>query len=73
MHYETLANIPDGTYEGIWSGYTIRYKFEGKDVTCQTTDGVRGVNIPVKFEVKDNLLVEESIEVLGSSSQRASK
>lgn len=62
-----LANVPDGWYEGTWSGYTIRYLFNDKEVQCQSVRGVRGINIPVRFQVKDNFLVDESIEVLGNS------
>lgn len=42
--------LPDGLYNGIWP--IIGYKGETYELT--TEEGVRGINIPVVIEIKDN-------------------
>jgi len=57
----TPIDIPDGSYKGTWSGHTLRYKYNGRDVQCETRLGVRGINVPVVFDVKSNRVIESSI------------
>lgn len=45
--------IPDGLYNGTWSGHVIDVKIEGKSYALATEMGVKGINIKVVVEVKD--------------------
>lgn len=46
------ADIPDGTYEGNWSGYEVRFEFDGKVCRATTIKGVRGLNVPCEITVQ---------------------
>lgn len=59
----TAVSIPDGQYQGIWSGYTLEWEFNGDKVYVTTSIGVRGINIPVKFTVRNGNVDEGSILV----------
>lgn len=39
------AEIPDGTYEGNWSGYTVTFQVGGKNMTATTEVGFRGLSV----------------------------
>lgn len=60
----TEVSVPDGQYEGHWSAYSIRFRFKESIAYVNTKNGVRGINIPVKFEIADGQLVDESISVV---------
>jgi len=46
------VDIPDGTYNGLWSGYDI--VLEGyKNIKIKTSDGIKGINIPCTIEIKN--------------------
>lgn len=61
--YRVKANCPDGKYEGLWGGYVLKWEHDGKEVDCILKLGVRGINIPVSFEIKNGVVDEQSIEV----------
>jgi hypothetical protein len=54
METTTVKNIdiPDGTYEGLWSGYEVIIKGYEK-VGVKTTVGLKGFDIPCKIKVKN--------------------
>lgn len=56
------ANVPDGQYEGVWSGHELQYVVGGRDVYVETRRGVRGMNIPVTLDVKGSRVVESTIK-----------
>lgn len=56
------VDIPDGSYEGKWSGYQIKFQCNGEEIVAKTVIGIRGINVPVKFQVVNQHIVEESIE-----------
>ncbi len=58
----TPTDIPDAEYRGLWSGHTVKWDFGGRQVFAQTDKGVRGINVPIRFRVEDNRIVENSIE-----------
>jgi hypothetical protein len=49
---ESADGVPDGEYQGTWSGYTVKFEtpfgaYEGK-----STVGVRGMHVPCTVKVK---------------------
>lgn len=54
-------DIPDGNYVGKWSGYTLKFEYDGVKVQTNTKEGVRGLNIPVTFDVVCGKMVQKSI------------
>ena len=67
MIYEQPVDIPDGTYAGRHSGYVVKFEHEGREIRCHTKDGVRGINIPCTFRIKNNRIIESSIVHTGPS------
>lgn len=59
--YLQKANIPDGDYNGRMTGHVLKWTYNNKEVQCQTDLGVRGINCPVKFTVKNNKIQEDTI------------
>ena len=61
--------LPDGVYKGLWSGHVISFKcidLSEEIKECYIQDlviGVRGINIPVTFKIKDNKIDESTIKV----------
>ena len=55
-------DIPDGTYQGYWSGHTLKFEYDEQMVYVETKIGIRGLNIPVEFEIEDSKVVEEGIK-----------
>lgn len=55
--------MPDGQYQGRWGGYVIQFEHDGKPVVVRTELGVRGINIPVTFQIVDGLLDNKSITI----------
>lgn len=53
--------VPDGCYQGLFTGHTMVWKVNDRDVYQNTDLGVRGVNVPHKFFVKDGRIVEKTI------------
>ena len=50
----TESSLPDGTYPGIWGGYNIDVKHNGKTYHLKTDIGVRGMGFPVVVTVMLN-------------------
>jgi hypothetical protein len=46
------TDLDDGVYDAIWGGYTL--KLNGKDYKTQV--GVKGINLPVRVEVKKGIV-----------------
>lgn len=56
-------DIPDGSYEGLMTGYTMKFHLDdGTEVHGTTEIGVRGINCPHEFVVRDGEIVTESIK-----------
>ncbi len=49
---ETI-DVPNGAYEGKWSGYQAEFEHDGRTHRVQTDIGVRGLNCPCIVTVKD--------------------
>ena len=45
-------DIPDGTYQGLWSGYDVVIEGLG-DIKIKTSDGIKGINVPCTITVKN--------------------
>ena len=46
------VDIPDGTYNGLWSGYDIFV--EGyENIRITASEGMKGINIPCIVQIKD--------------------
>lgn len=49
------TTLPDGYYNGLWSGYVIEVKFNGKIYELTTEVGVKGINIKVIIEIENGV------------------
>lgn len=49
-----LCDIPDGTYEGTWGGYMVRFQIGGKSFEGRTSEGVRTPSCPCLITVAGN-------------------
>jgi len=56
--------INEGTFTGKWGGYQLEFNDGERDHNIRTGTGVRGIDIPVQFDVKNGSVVEESITVI---------
>lgn len=65
--YLIPVDVPDGEYEGRWSAYDLVFEYDGREVHQATSLGVRGINIPTRFRIKDGKLDESSMKTLGPS------
>lgn len=48
---EFQSDIPNGVYEGLWSGYTVSFFVHGVGYRGESSNGVRGMNIPCVITV----------------------
>lgn len=46
-----VREIPDGVYEGFWSGYVVRFRVGGDSYEARVDVGVRGLNVPCKVTI----------------------
>lgn len=54
------VDIPDGTYNGSWSGYDII--IDGyENIKLKSSDGIKGINIPCIIHVKNKEVRIESV------------
>ena len=37
-----VGTLPNGTYTGTWSGYSVKFSVGGKDYEAKTAVGIRG-------------------------------
>lgn len=51
---ESVALVPDGTYHGTWSGYTVKFETPDGVYEGRSTQWVRGLNVPCTVEVTGN-------------------
>jgi len=51
-----VRNFPNGLYHGAWEGYIIKFKYKEHMYELETMEGVRGINIPVIIEVKEDII-----------------
>jgi hypothetical protein len=58
------ADVPDGEYSGEMSGHELEFEIDGEVFRCHTDLGVRGMDVPVIFQVRNNLVVEDTIHGL---------
>ena len=48
------VSVPDGTYKGLWSGYTVQVILPGiVSVPFNVNRGVKGINCKCEVEVID--------------------
>jgi len=60
--YHKASPIPVGIYYGLWSGYEVKFSYNGEDYFFQTDLGVRGINIPCKITLEDTrILVDTNV------------
>jgi len=55
------SSLPDGIYQGIWSGYIIELKYNNKSYELKTETGVRGIGIKVIVTIKGEVASYETI------------
>lgn len=55
------STLPDGFYQGAWSGRLIEVRYGGRLFEIETVEGVRGSGIPVIVEVKDSVATFDEI------------
>jgi hypothetical protein len=53
-----------GRFLGTWSGHLLTFVKDGKRINFTTTFGVRGINVPVTFQIVNGVLDEDSIRTL---------
>lgn len=41
-----LPDLPNGRYDGLWSGYQVIVNLEDEQIKLKTKNGVRGINVP---------------------------
>lgn len=49
---ESSDGIPDGEYQGTWSGTAVKFETPHGDYEGNSTVGVRGMNVPCTVKVK---------------------
>lgn len=49
---ESADGVPDGDYQGTWSGYTVKFETPHGAYEGKSTVGVRGMNVPCTVKVK---------------------
>ena len=47
--------LPDGNYNGLWSGYTIELLHDNKTYELSTKQGIRGMDCPVLVSVENGI------------------
>lgn len=48
--------IPDGTYDGTWTAFRVRFEAHGVKYSGNTKEGVRGMNVPCRVKVWHGIL-----------------
>lgn len=56
------VTLPDGIYTGIWGGYIIDLKYNGKTYELTTEEGVRGGGINVVVAIQNGVATFESVK-----------
>jgi hypothetical protein len=56
---EQEVDLPNGEYDGLWSGYTLNIQRQNdSSVEIKTTDGVRGMNCHTNLLIRDKKVYE---------------
>lgn len=55
------TTLPYGKYQGIYGGYNIEVKYEGKIYNMRTEEGVRGIGFKVVVTIDENGATFESL------------
>lgn len=50
-----VATLPDGYYNGTWSGYVIEVHYKGKTFELETEEGVKSVGFKVVVQVENGV------------------
>ena len=56
-----VTTLPDGLYDGLWSGYVIEVSYNGKKYDLTTEEGVRGINIKVVVQIENGVATFDTI------------
>jgi hypothetical protein len=55
-----ISDIPDGVYDGLWSGYSVTVVAQDAGYYhIHTEDGVRGTDVPVTVIVSNGVITIE--------------
>jgi len=57
-----ISSLPDGYYNGIWTGYSIDVNYKGKDFELETEEGIRGGNVKVIVEISNGIATFDEIK-----------
>lgn len=55
------GTVPDGQYDGRWSGYTVQFSHDGRLFEAVTDIGVRGQNVACRVIVESGRVRVEAI------------
>ena len=55
------GSVPDGVYNGHWTGVQVRFTVGQIEITASTSIGVRGLNVPCLVVVLDGNATVESV------------
>lgn len=58
----------DDEYQGLWSGYFVRFKSGGVEYEVRTDCGVRGINVPAVITVENGSITVRPMVVFQKSS-----
>lgn len=59
--YVDFSNVPNGTYRGVWGGYSVECEIGGKEYLFVTKVGALGIDIPVEVVVKNGRIMVKTI------------
>jgi len=45
------GSVPDGRYDGTWTGYLVRFAVDGVAYEGESDEGIRGMNVPCTVTV----------------------
>lgn len=57
-----ITTLPDGHYTGVWGGYVIEVRYDGKTFELETVEGIRGMGISVVIEIKDGVATFDELK-----------
>ena len=57
---ESADGHPDGTFDGTWSGYVVRWETPHGQYEAKSKLGVRGINVPCQVTVKNGQFSAEA-------------
>ena len=57
-----IVTLPDGLYNGIWSGYVIIVHYKEKIFELETEIGVKGIGIKVVVQVENGVATFDEVK-----------